>query len=196
MIANSLILVGGGGHCRSVIDVIESIGMPILGILDKPEFVGTDVLGYPVIGTDDIIPSFADKCEFVITVGQIKDNSIRKRIAGKIESCGGRLATIIAEDAYVSRHASIGCGTVVMHKAVVNAGATVGKNCIINTMADIDHDALVGDFCHISTGVILNGASQVKNDSFIGSGSVVFQGVVIGSNSIIPAGSVVRDSID
>ena len=36
-----LILIGGGGHCKSVIDVVESAGYTILGIMDMPEMVGT-----------------------------------------------------------------------------------------------------------------------------------------------------------
>ena len=44
-----LILVGGGGHCKSVIDVAESAGYTILGILDKPEEIGKHVFGYEVI---------------------------------------------------------------------------------------------------------------------------------------------------
>ena len=37
----NLILIGGGGHCKSVIDVAESAGYNILGILGMPEEVGS-----------------------------------------------------------------------------------------------------------------------------------------------------------
>ena len=66
-----LILLGGGGHCKSVIDVAESAGYTILGILDKPELVGTMVLDYEIIGTDDDIPLYVDKAEFLITVSSL-----------------------------------------------------------------------------------------------------------------------------
>lgn len=188
----SLVLVGGGGHCKSVIDVAESAGYTILGILDKPELVGTSVLGYNVIGTDDDLPQYVDKAEFVITVGQIKSSALRRKLAQMVKDAGGKLATIIAADAYVSKYAILGEGTVVMHKAVVNAGAKIGANCIINTMANIEHDVQVGDFCHVSTGVMVNGEVKIGDDSFIGSGSVIHQCVSIEANSIIPAGSIVR----
>ena len=168
-----LILLGGGGHCKSVIDVAESAGYTILGILDKPELVGTPVLDYKVIGTDDDMPQYVDKAEFVITVGQIKSSALRRKLAQMVKDAGGKLATIIASDAYVSKYATLGEGTVVMHKAVVNAGAKIGANCIINTMANIEHDVQVGDFCHVSTGVMVNGDSIVPEDIFIGSQSVV-----------------------
>lgn len=187
-----LILVGGGGHCKSVIDVAESAGYTILGILDKPEEVGKQVLDYKVIGTDDDIPQYVDKVEFVITVGQIKSCAIRKKIAERIEKAGGKLATIIASDATVSKYATIGEGTVILHKCVVNADAKIGKNCIINTMANIEHEVEIGDFCHISTGVMVNGMTKVGNDTFIGSGSILYNCIEVPNDSIIPAGTIVR----
>ena len=190
-----LILIGGGGHCKSVIDAAESAGFTILGILDQPEKVGQEILGYKIIGTDDDIPAYVDKAEFVITVGQIKTSSVRCKIAEIIEQAGGKLATIVASDAYVSKYAKVGEGSVVMHKAFVNAGAVIGKNCIINTMANIEHDAKIGDFCHISTGTIVNGDCKVGERCFIGSQSVLANGITVGDDIIIGAGSLVRKSI-
>lgn len=187
---NPLILVGGGGHCKSVIDVAESAGYTILGILDKSELVGTKVLGYEIIGTDEDIPKYVGKANFVITVGQIKSCAVRKKLANLIMQVGGSLATIIASDAYVSKYAEIGEGTVVLHKAVVNAGAKVGKNCIINTMANIEHNVQIGDFCHISTGAMVNGDCQVGEDVFVGSGSVVVNGATIRDGEFVKAGSL------
>lgn len=189
-----LILIGGGGHCKSVIDAAESSGYTILGILDRPDKVGQKVLGYSVLGTDDDVFTFIDKADFVIAVGQIKTNSARHRIAECVEKAGGRLATIIANDAYVSKYAEVGEGTVVLHKAFINAGAKIGKNCIINTMVNIEHDAQIGDFCHISTGTMVNGETKIGHDTFVGSGSTLYNCIEIADNSIIPAGSVVRKS--
>ena len=191
----NLILVGGGGHCKSVIDVAESAGYNILGILDMPEEVGKSVLNYKVIGTDDDIPHYADKAEFIITVGFIKNPAIRLRIYNNIKNCGGKLATIVSSTAYVSRYATLGEGTVVMHQAVVNVGAQIGANCIINTFCNIEHDAVIGDQCHISTGTMVNGDCNVGERVFIGSQSVLANGITVGDDIIVGAGSVVRKSI-
>lgn len=191
----NLILIGGGGHCKSIIDVAESAGYNILGVLDMPEEVGKSVLGYKVIGTDDDIPLYVDKTEFIITVGFIKNPVIRVRIYNKVKEAGGKLATIIANTAHVSRYATLGEGTVVMHQAVVNAGAQVGANCIINTFCNIEHDAVIGDQCHISTGTMVNGDCKVGERVFIGSQSVLANGIMVGEDIIIGAGSVVRKSI-
>lgn len=191
----NLILIGGGGHCKSVIDVAESAGYNILGILDMPEDIGKSVLDYKVIGTDDDIPQFVDKAEFIITVGFIKNPAIRMRIFDNVREAGGKLATIIASTAHVSRYASLDEGTVVMHQAVVNAGAKIGENCIINTFCNIEHDAVIGDQCHISTGTMINGDCKVGKMCFIGSQSVLANGISICDDVIVGAGSLVRKNI-
>ena len=168
-----LILVGGGGHCKSVIDVAESAGYTILGILDRPEEVVKRVLGYEVIGTDDEMAKYKDQAEFVVTVGQIKSPDLRIKLHQMLDEAGCKLATIIAPTAHVSRYATVGEGTVVMHQAVVNADAKIGRGCIINTFANIEHDVEIGDYCHISTGAMVNGGAQIAEGTFVGSQSVV-----------------------
>lgn len=190
-----LVLVGGGGHCKSVIDVAESAGYTILGILDTPENQGKIVLGYPVIGTDDEISTYVTKAFFVVTVGHIKDASLRIKLHNKIEASGGFFATLIASTAHVSSYAQLGEGTVVMHQAVVNADARIGKGCIINTFSNIEHDAVVEDFCHISTGVMVNGDCVVGQGTFLGSQSVMVNGISITNGCVIGAGSMVRKNI-
>lgn len=196
MSQKNLILIGGGGHCKSVIDVAESAGYNILGILDMPEDIGKSVLDYKIIGTDDDIPQYADKAEFVITVGFIKSPSIRMRLFDKVREAEGKLATIVASTAHVSRYASLGEGTVVMHQAVVNAGARIGENCIINTFCNIEHGASIGNQCHISTGSMINGDCKIGDNCFIGSQSVSANGIKICDDVIIGAGSFVRKSIN
>lgn len=191
-----LILIGGGGHCKSVIEVAESAGYEIKGILDMPDEVGKEVLpGHKVIGTDDEIPQYVEECDFVITVGFIKNPAIRIKLYNKVKAAGGRLATIIASTAHVSKYAELGEGTVIMHHAFVNAGAKIGYNCIINTFVNIEHDAEVGNQCHISTGTMVNGECKIGENCFIGSQSVCANCIEIASDIIVGAGSVVRKSI-
>lgn len=190
-----IILLGGGGHCKSVIEVAESAGYNILGVLDKPEAVGKQVLDYKVIGTDDDVTQYVEKAEFVITVGFIKNPAIRIKLYNKIKEAGGKFATIIASTAHVSKYATLGEGTVVMHNAFVNAGAQIGNNVIINTFSNIEHDAIVGGQCHISTGVMINGDCKIGQNVFVGSQSVLANGITVGDDIIIGAGSVVRKSI-
>lgn len=192
---SELILLGGGGHCKSVIDAAESAGYTILGVFDMLENMGKDVLAYKVIGIDDDIPQYVDKAEFIITVGFIKNPTIRIKLYDKVKKAGGKFATIVASTAHVSKYATLGEGTVVMHQSVVNAEAQIGVNCIINTFADIEHDAVIGNQCHISTGTMVNGDCKVGDRVFIGSQSVLANGIEVGDDIIIGAGSVVRKSL-
>lgn len=191
----NLILVGGGGHCKSVIEVAESVGYKILGVLDNPQEVGKQMLDYRVIGTDDDIPQYVDKAKFIITVGFIKNPNIRIRIFNRIKEARGELATIVASTARVSRYAILGEGTVIMHHAFVNAGANIGVNSIINTFCDIEHDVVVGNQCHISTGAMINGDCKIGERVFVGSQSVLANGISIGDDIVVGAGSFVRKSI-
>lgn len=190
-----LVLVGGGGHCKSVIEAAESVGYTIKGILDIPENVGKKVLDFEVIGTDDDISFFVNECDFIITLGFIKNPHVRNSLYERVEVEGGRLITLIASTAHVSKYTEIGPGSVILHQACVNADAKIGKGCIINTFANIEHDVKIGDFCHIATGSMINGDCKVGKNSFIGSQSVLANGITICDNVIVGAGSFIRKDI-
>ncbi|MBT4731226.1 acetyltransferase [Candidatus Woesearchaeota archaeon] len=189
-----LLLIGGGGHCKSIIDVIEEEGsFSIAGIIDKSDLLGKTVLGYPIIGSDSDLNQLAKKFTYaLVTVGQIKSPNLRIKLFKKAKESGFILPSIVSPRAYVSKHATIGDGTVVMHYALVNANARIGKNCIINTMSLVEHDSLIGDNCHLSTNTIINGGVVMGQGSFIGSNSTTKEGIKIDENSFIRAGSVVQ----
>ena len=190
---SSLILVGGGGHCRSMIDLIASVGrFHIHGILDREENVGRTVSGCTVIGTDDMIAELARQGHgFVITAGQVGRSHLRKDLFEVVRSAGGRFVTITSPNAYVAKDAALGEGVTIGHGAVVNSGARVGANSIVNTGAIIEHDALVDVHCHISTGAIVNGGCTIGAACMIGSRAVLLQGIHIGEECVIGAGAVV-----
>lgn len=179
----------------SVIEAAESAGYQILGVLDMPEDMGKEILSTRVIGTDDDIPLYVDKADFVITVGFIKNPETRIKLFCRVKEAGGKLATIIASTAYVSKYAEVGEGTVVLHQAFVNAGAKVGNNVILNTFSNVEHDAIIGDNSHVSTGAMVNGDCKVGNNCFLGSQSVLANGISVGDGIIVGAASLVRKSI-
>lgn len=190
-----LILVGGGGHCKSVIEICHQLGRTIKGILDLPSLVGSTVGGIEIIGTDDDIPRYVDTCDFVVTIGYVRSSTLRISLADRIADAGGRLATLISPHATVAHDASIGEGTVVLSGACVNAGARIGANVIINTLSAIEHDVTIGDHCHISTGAMVNGDCTVGARVFIGSNATIINGISIGSDIIVGAGSTVINDI-
>ena len=194
----NLILIGGGGHCRSCIDVIEMENrFTILGIVDEKPAEDLALTDYPVLGREEDLPSLVRSCHhFLITIGQIKSSEPRTRLFTQLKQLGGILPVIISPLAHVSRRAALEEGTIVMHHAIVNAGASIGRNCIINTKALIEHDVVIEDHCHISTAAVVNGTAKVQCCSFIGSNAVIRECVVVGEASIVGAGMTVSHDID
>lgn len=187
-----IILVGGGGHCKSVIDVIEQENQfMIAGIVDKPELLGTNVSGYSIFASDSDLDELSkDYTYALITIGQIQSSELRMKLFDRVKKSGFSLPKIISPRAYVSQYANIGLGTVVMHDALINTGVSVGDNCIINSKAIIEHDSKISNHCHISTNSVVNGGATICEGSFIGSGAVVVNSIVIKKNSFIRAGTV------
>lgn len=191
-----IILIGGGGHCESVISILKALKLPIKGIIDVPDRVGEETLGIPIIGADADIPLFTAQYDFLITVGFIKSPTLRCSLYQQVNELGGKLPKIIAPTANVAYAADIAAGSIVMQQAVVNAGARVGVNAIINTGSIVEHDVVIGAHTHISTGAIVNGNCRIGDKVFVGSGAIVIQGVDISDNVIIGAGSVVTRNIN
>lgn len=192
-----LILLGAGGHCISCIDAIEGTDQwHIEGILNKERSKGDEVLNYPVLGTDEDIDEFQKKgfC-FLITVGQIKSSVIRRSLFELLQTKKADVATVVSSLAYVSKHSTLGAGSIVLNYASVSAGASIGVNCIINTFANIEHEVVIGDHSHVSTGAMINGNVTIGKNCFIGSGSVITNGVTIGDDVVVGANSLVLSHI-
>jgi sugar O-acyltransferase (sialic acid O-acetyltransferase NeuD family) len=189
-----IILIGGGGHCKSCIDVIEQEGrFTIAGVVDVPEKQQETVLGYSMFGSDaDLAELIKISPKVLITLGQIKSPIRRIELFNDLKQMGARFPVITSPLSYVSPHAHVAEGTIVMHHALINAGASVGRNCIINNKALIEHDAVIEDHCHISTGAIVNGGVKIGSNSFFGSSAVAKEYTSIPSNSFIKANSIYR----
>ncbi|MBV5341802.1 MAG: NeuD/PglB/VioB family sugar acetyltransferase [Deltaproteobacteria bacterium] len=192
-----IILVGAGGHAHACIDVIEQHAeYRIVGLVGRPNEVGEKHLGYDVIASDDDLPALVDRYRnAIITVGQIKSPDIRIRLYQHVKNYGFNIPVIVSPRAYVSRHATVGEGSIVMHDALVNAGARIGVNCIVNTKALVEHDAIVEDHCHVSTGSIVNGGASVKEKTFIGSNAMIGHAIEIEKSSIVHGGEAVTRSL-
>lgn len=194
-----LLLVGGGGHCRSVLDsLLAGSEFSKIGIIDLPENVGQKIFGVSVIGHDgDLRRLFllGYTCAFV-TIGSIGNPSRRIEFFREFEEIGFQIPNIIDPSATVSRYVVMDTGIFVGKNAVVNAGSTIRKGAIINTRSVVEHDCVVGSFAHLAPGSVLGGNVRVGENTHVGIGSVVKQQITIGSNSIIGMGSVVLENIE
>jgi sugar O-acyltransferase (sialic acid O-acetyltransferase NeuD family) len=195
---NDLLLIGAGGHAAACIDVIESIGkFNIVGLVGLPSEIGSKKLGYEVIGSDKDLVALGEKySNCLITLGQTDTPTLRINLFNKAKKVGFAFPVIISNRSYLSPHARVGEGTILMHDSLVNAGAVIGRNCIVNTKALIEHDSKIGDNCHVSTGAIVNGSVEIADSVFIGSSSTIRNGLNIGSGAVIGMGSTVLSDLD
>ena len=193
----NIILIGGGGHCISVTDVIErSKKFKIIGFVDK---INTNLYlksKYKYLGDDKNLKELIKKYKYsFICVGQIRSADLRVKIFNSLIKLKSQIPSIVSPLSYISKNSSLGMGTILMHGTIVNANVSIGQNCIINSKSLIEHDVFIGDHNHISTGAILNGGVNLGDKIFIGSGAIIKQGVKIGSNNFISAGSIVTQDI-
>lgn len=193
-----LVFLGGGGHCRSCLEVATSAGFTVAGYLAPEADPDTDRLGCDWLGDDSWLTSSQahdPDLRYLVAVGQTGSAAVRSSLFSSLQQASLPLISLQAATAVLSRHAILGNGNVVMHGAIINAGVTVGDNCIINSMALLEHDVSVGHHCHISTGSRLNGGVVIGDGVFIGSGAILLPGVQIADGVIIGAGSLVTRSI-
>ena len=195
-----LLLIGGGGHCRVVLDSVingalyDELGYDELGIVD---YVQHSYFGVSVIGTDEDIPELIKDgwTHAMITVGSIGTDERRRKLYELAKKNGLIIATVIDPTAVVASDVMVKEGSYVGKRAILNSGTTVGLCSIINTGAIVEHECQIGEFAHVSPGSILCGQVEIGKGTHVGAGSVVKQQIRIGEHSMIGAGSVVVDDI-
>lgn len=194
-----VVLLGGGGHCRSVLDSLLKLKQyEEIAILDQEEHLGEEILGCRVVGTDQILPNLKKHGfeDAFITVGSITDTTVREKILQKVKKAGFHVINIIDPTAVIAENVLFGYGVYVGKQAVINAYSRISNMAIINTASVIEHGCFVGEFVHVSAGAVLCGDVHVGNQSFIGAGATVIQGIHIGRKCFVKAGSLIKDNMD
>lgn len=194
-----IILLGFGGHAKSVIDCIERQGQyRIIGFLDRDDQYTISYKNYDVIGVDDDLERFYHQGirNAFVTVGFMGQSSVRNRLYERLKQIGYRVPNIIDPSAVIAQDAVMGEGNFVGKLAMLNADVRIGNMCIINSGAMIEHECHVGDFTHVSVGTVLCGNVQIGNNTFVGAGSTLIQGIKVGNDCIVAAGTTVRKNIE
>lgn len=179
-------LYGASGHCKVIVDILQSNNDSIATIVDdNPK--QQSLYGIPIENSK--VFKQESKQRWIVSIG---NNSIRKKI---VKSLSASFFTAIHDKAVVSKESNIGDGSVIMAGAIVNPDVTIGKHCIINTGAIIEHDCKIDDFAHISPNAALAGGVQIGEGTHIGISASIIQGKKIGKWVTVGAGTVVIDDI-
>jgi len=196
---NNILLIGGGGHCKAVIDIIELTNeYNIIGILDLKKNIGGTVFGYKILGSDDDMHKYRSLATYAfVTTGSGGSCLLRKKLFDKLLSIGYKIPNIISPTAYVSKHVELGIGNIIMHHSLINANVKILNNNIFNSKSLIEHDSTVGSHNYISTSANINGMVNIGENCYIGSSSVINQTLKVSDNIIIGSGAViVKDCIE
>lgn len=195
------IIIGGGGHTKVLVGLLEACGLPVLGIVtSNAALLGSIIGSAEVVGLEGEYPLDAAAVTLVNGVGNIasgKGTGIGPRAAlyARYTAQGFAFLACISPHAAVQPHATVEAGAQIMAGAVVQPYARIGSNTIINTRAAIDHDCVVGSHSHVAPGAVLCGNVRIGEASHIGAGAVILQNVTVGSNVVIGAGCIVSHDV-
>lgn len=194
-----VIVIGGGGHAKVIIDALMLCSVRVLGITEAdPLKQGETLLGLPVVGSDEEILRYVPEAvRLVVGFGSVSVPSARRRLFEEFKVKGYDFASVVHPSAVVASDVVVGEGAQIMAGVVIQTGTKVGINSIVNTKVSVDHDCILGDHVHLAPGVTLSGGVRVGAGVHVGSGATVIQGVSIGDGALIGAGSLVlRDVPD
>lgn len=190
----TLVLIGGGGHAGSVVDVVRSAGLQLLGILTPSG--APPAHGLIRLGDDKWLENAPPSTDLHLAFGPQRGSTRREALFDSLEARGFRLPVIIAGTAIVSPSATVGAGSILMHGAFVNSSTRIGRNCIINTRAVVEHDCHIGDHTHVAPGVVISGGVEIGRRCLIGAGAVLLPGIKITDGTVIGAGAVVVRAVE
>lgn len=192
---SGVVIVGGGGHAKVVIESLWASGQSVAAIVDA-DSTPREVLGVPVVGDDAALADLRGQGYSRLFVA-LGSNRLRQKLGDKARELGFALVNAIHPSAVVSPAARIGEGVAIMAGVAINADSRVGDLAIINTGAVVDHDCDLGLACHIGPAAALAGGVTVGERAFLGVGARAIPGVRIGADTILGAGGVVvRDLPD
>jgi sugar O-acyltransferase (sialic acid O-acetyltransferase NeuD family) len=191
-----LIVVGGGGHGRVVLEALRSAKREVRGVIDRDPAVATLLpKGVPWLGDDAALGAFPPPHHALVNgIGGVGDGK-RRELFERLREAGYAFAAVRHESAVIAHGVELGEGAQVMAGAVLQPGVRIGANAIVNTRAAIDHDCLIGDHCHVAPGAVLCGGVVLGEETHIGAGAVIIQGVRIGRGAMIGAGAVIRHDV-
>ncbi len=193
-----IVILGGGGHARVLIDFIRTLGLyEIVGIVDSQLDAGVMVYGVAVIGDDEMLlqlhlNGIRNAC---IGVGSVRYNKKRILLYEKVKNVGFAVPTLIHPKSIISESAVIEEGAQIMAGAIVGPNVFIGENSIINTAAIIEHDSKIGAHVHICPGAIVCGGCVIGEGTFVGVGATIIQGIKVGNKATIAARALVINDI-
>ena len=186
-----LLILGLGGHARSVADVALALGFHSLLFIDENAGPGERVLEFET--RREFKGPLPPGWSCLPAAGENKRRRVQVQSA---QAAGWPLATLISPHASIGVGSQVGPGCFVGHHAHVGPMARIGTGCILNTAAIVEHECIIGNFVHVSVNTTVAGRCRVGDCVFLGTGSTVIDGTAVADDVTVGAGGLVIASID
>jgi acetyltransferase EpsM len=194
----ALVIYGGGGHGKSLIDLVLALGAyDLVGVLDDRMAPGSEVLGLAVLGGAGMLETLRSQGvqQAVNAVGGIGDIMSRVAVFERLLEAGFVFPSVIHPRAFVESSARLSGGVQVFAHAYVGSDARLGFGAIVNTGAIVSHDCNLDSYANISPGAMLAGGVQVGEAALIGMGVTVNLNVQIGPGARVGNSAVVKADV-
>ena len=179
MSKKEVIILGAGGHTRSLIPLIEHNNFKIRGIYDDSynENLKEVILGYSVLGK---LSELKDYKDLIISFG----NPLKRQKIFSIYSDHVLHENLIHPSVLIEKKSIIGASNQVFPNVFINSGVIIQNNNIINTGAIIEHEVKIGNHNHISIGTIIAGRVSIGDLCYIGAGATIIDKIKICNNRL------------
>jgi sugar O-acyltransferase (sialic acid O-acetyltransferase NeuD family) len=199
-VKKDIIIIGGRGGCKMVIDaIISSKSHNIRGIIDNEMEVGEQVMGYNIIGNDSNLTELF-KLGFkniVLSFSMLSNLKLRNEKYRYYTDFGFKFPNIIHKHAILESSVILGYGNIILAGSVLGSEVSIGNVNYINTGSIICHESKVGNNNHFAPNSVIAGRVKVGNNVLIGMCATTFFDINIGSNIIINNGvNIVNDVED
>lgn len=193
-----VIIYGGGGLSKMIIETVRATGAyQIAGIIDDSIPKGSDVIGSPVLGGEDMLPDlYASGVRMAVnSVGGIGDYRVRLSVFERLAAAGFVCPAIIHPTAFIDRSAILEAGVLVLAQSYVSGNAIVGMGSLINNTVVVSHDNVLGICTNLSPGAKLAGDVILEDFVQIGMNATVNIGVRVGKESLIGNGATIKKDV-
>ena len=164
-----LLVFGGSGHAKDVLDVAKTIGYRQISIVTSDG--SCDITGFTAIKEAMCAPEDFANWDCFVAIG---NNTHRKRLLTAYSTL--RFVSIISPSAEVSDSANIADGCFIGTHAYIGPDSTLGRGCIVNTHSIVGHDSTIGVFSHVGPKVCIAGNVTIAENVFIGAGATLNNG--------------------
>lgn len=182
-----LLIVGAGGHGRSVAEaVLSSDQYQLVGFVDDVKTPAAEIWGRRVLGPTTSFAEYHGRADAVIVA--IGNNQLREELHVRLMNSEFEFATVIHPQSIVSSTALVGPGCAVMAGAIIGVEATLGEGVIVNCGAVVDHHCTIEDFGHLGTNACMAGGAVLGRGAWMQAGSAVGYGVHVKPGEVLTPG--------